>query len=61
MLDADGVEVWYKGGFGGQLLIMVPEADIVGVINQWNVFERPPQSLFRDFMRTLIEAAPKAE
>lgn len=61
VLDADGVEVWYKGGFGGQLLIMVPEADIVGVINQWNVFERPPQSLFRDFMRTLIEAAPKAE
>lgn len=32
------VDVWAGRGFGGQLLIVIPSLDVVGVANAWNVF-----------------------
>lgn len=41
--DPEGVEVWAGLGFGGQFLLIVPEHDLIGVVNGWNVFgERHP-------------------
>ena len=37
-LGLRGVEVWAGRGFGGQLLYVLPEQDLVGVMNAWNVF-----------------------
>lgn len=37
-LDQDGVEVWAGLGFGGQYLLILPEHDLIGVINGWNLF-----------------------
>lgn len=36
--DRNGTEVWAGQGFGGQFLLVLPEYDIVAVINSWNVF-----------------------
>lgn len=36
--DHDGVEVWAGLGFGGQYLLILPEHDLIGVVNAWNVF-----------------------
>lgn len=41
--DRRGVEVWAGNGFGGQFLVIIPQARMIGVTNAWNVFgERPP-------------------
>jgi hypothetical protein len=34
----NGVDVWAGRGFGGQLLFVVPDRDLVGVVNAWNIF-----------------------
>ena len=50
--DPAGVEVWAAQGFGGQFLLVLPEQDIVAVINSWNVFgER-----FANLRDTLVDA-----
>ncbi len=36
--DPGGVEVWAGQGFGGQFLLVLPEYDVVAVINSWNLF-----------------------
>lgn len=36
--DPGGEEVWAGQGFGGQYLLVLPEHDIVAVINSWNLF-----------------------
>jgi CubicO group peptidase (beta-lactamase class C family) len=36
--DRRGVDVWAGNGFGGQFLIVIPQARMVGVVNGWNVF-----------------------
>jgi hypothetical protein len=35
-------DVWAGRGFGGQLLLLVPSLDLVGVVNAWNVFPFDP-------------------
>ncbi len=37
-LDRDGEDVWAGLGFGGQYLLVLPEHDVVAVLNSWNVF-----------------------
>ncbi|MDH3495556.1 MAG: beta-lactamase family protein [Gemmatimonadota bacterium] len=37
-LDRDGEEVWAGLGFGGQYLLILPEDQVVAVLNSWNVF-----------------------
>jgi CubicO group peptidase (beta-lactamase class C family) len=36
--DRRGVDVWAGNGFGGQFLIIIPQARMIGVVNGWNVF-----------------------
>jgi CubicO group peptidase (beta-lactamase class C family) len=38
LLEREGVEIWAGQGFGGQYLIVMPEHDLVGVANSWNIF-----------------------
>jgi hypothetical protein len=44
--DRRGVDVWAGNGFGGQFLVIIPQARIIGVISGWNVFgDRFPGTL----------------
>lgn len=53
-LDRDGVEVWAGLGFGGQFLLVLPEHDLIGVVNSWNLFGRPQASILGVFLTALI-------
>jgi len=50
--DPAGVEVWAGQGFGGQYLLVLPEQDIVAVINSWNLFG----GRFANLRDTLVDA-----
>ena len=52
-IDPDGIEVWAGFGYGGQTLLVIPEYDIIGVANSWNVFG-PARSVIRPFAQALI-------
>ena len=55
--DRPGVEVWAGAGFGGQLLLVLPQQRMVGVVNAWNVFgDRVPGTL-RPMLDAMLEAA----
>jgi CubicO group peptidase (beta-lactamase class C family) len=49
-----GADVWAGRGFGGQLLIIIPSRDIVGVVLAWNVFGVPAQPIFEPFVAALM-------
>ena len=51
----NGVDVWAGRGFGGQLLIVIPARDVVGVVNAWNVFGGRARSLLDPFVDALIQ------
>lgn len=58
-LDRDDTIVWAGLGFGGQYLYVLPQYDIVGVINSWNVFGQrvaPVSSAFLDALITAVSA-----
>ena len=45
-LDRPEAIVWAGLGFGGQYLLVLPEHDVIGVLNSWNIFgQRVPSSL----------------
>ena len=56
-IDNARTEIWAGLGFGGQFLIVMPEHQIVGVINSWNVFGRRPRSVLGPFVNALLESA----
>ncbi len=56
-LDRDGMEVWAGLGFGGQFLLVLPEYDLIGVVNSWNLFDRPRASILGAFLAALISSA----
>lgn len=56
-VDQDGVEIWAGLGFGEQYLFVLPEYEMIGVINSWNLFDRPQASIYRAFVQALIESA----
>jgi CubicO group peptidase (beta-lactamase class C family) len=37
-MDRQNTEVWAGNGFGGQFLLVLPQKNIVAVVNSWNVF-----------------------
>ena len=43
--DRGAVEIWAGLGYGGQFLLVLPEHEMVGVVNSWNIFERRPSIL----------------
>lgn len=51
----NGVDVWAGRGFGGQLLIVIPARDVVGVVNVWNVFGGRARDLLGPFVDALIQ------
>ena len=58
-VDVAGVEVWAGLGFGDQFLFVLPEYDLIGVANSWNLFEAPAAtgSIYRGLLTALIESA----
>ena len=55
-LDRDDTEVWAGLGFGGQFLLVMPEHNLIGVVNSWNLFGRPDQSPLRGLMEAMLGA-----
>ncbi len=55
--DPGGVVVWAAQGFGGQYLLVLPDYDLVAVINSWNLFG----SDFPDVRDTLVETLVGAD
>ncbi len=58
-LDRGEVAIWAGLGFGGQYLIVIPERDLVGVINSWNVFGGSPASVLGPFLEALLASTPR--
>ncbi len=56
-LDRGAIEIWAGLGFGGQFLVALPQHDIVGVVNSWNVFGGSQGSILGAFLDALIAAA----
>ena len=53
-LDQDGATIWAGLGFGGQYLLVIPEHDLVGVINSWNIFGERVQNVLPAFIDALL-------
>ncbi len=56
-IDRDNTIIWAGLGFGGQYLLVLPELDLVAVINSWNLYGRPSKSILNDFVQGLISSA----
>lgn len=41
-------------GYGNQILVIIPECNIVGVVYAWNVFEEEAKYIFRDFVDVIV-------
>ena len=55
--DPGGVEVWAGQGFGGQFLLVLPDYEIVAVINSWNLFGGGFENLRNALVSALVDAA----
>lgn len=60
-LDRDGVVVWAGLGYGGQYLLVIPQHDLIGVINSWNIFGRRAPILAPFLDALLSSAAPASQ
>jgi len=49
----NGLDVWAGRGFGGQLLLIVPDRDIVAVVNAWNIFGGRVQNILGPMLDAL--------
>jgi len=58
-VDRGDTQVWAGLGFGGQFLLILPEHDIVGVINSWNVFGANSSNVLMPFLDALIESVER--
>jgi len=56
-LDRGSTIVWAGLGFGGQFLLVLPQHDLIGVVNSWNVFGGGQSSLLGAFIDALMAAA----
>jgi CubicO group peptidase (beta-lactamase class C family) len=56
-LHRDGAHVWAGLGFGGQYLFVIPEYDLVGVINSWNIFGGQRRNVMMPFLDALLASA----
>ena len=53
-LDRGDIHVWAGLGFGGQFLIVLPQYQVIGVINSWNVFGGQQAGILMPFVDALI-------
>jgi CubicO group peptidase (beta-lactamase class C family) len=58
--DRSGIDVWAGLGFGGQLLFVVPEYDLIGVINSWNIFGDQRREVIMPFLDALLASASES-
>jgi CubicO group peptidase (beta-lactamase class C family) len=56
-LDRDGTEVWAGLGFGGQFLLVLPERQLIGVVNCWNLFGEAQRPILGGLLEALLAAA----
>lgn len=57
--DPGGVEVWAGQGFGGQFLLVLPDYDVVAVINSWNQFGGRPGNLRDALVSAIVDATAR--
>jgi hypothetical protein len=56
-LDTGGHDVWGGLGFGGQFLVVIPEYELIGVINSWNLFGGSQAAILGPFIQALLASA----
>jgi CubicO group peptidase (beta-lactamase class C family) len=56
-LDREGTEIWAGLGFGGQFLLVMPQHDMVGVVNSWNLFGPPSAGILGAYIAAMMDAA----
>ncbi|NNG17935.1 MAG: hypothetical protein HKM89_15775, partial [Gemmatimonadales bacterium] len=54
--DRGDTEIWAGLGFGGQLLLVLPEHDVIGVVNSWKIFGKQRPSVLSAFLEALLES-----
>jgi len=59
-VDRGGQDVWAGLGYGGQFLVILPEREVVGVVNSWNLFGNSQGSVLNAFIDALIAASDRA-
>lgn len=57
LINRSGIEIWAGMGFGDQYLIVIPDYDLVGVVNSWNLFGGIERRIQPEFISTLLESA----
>jgi CubicO group peptidase (beta-lactamase class C family) len=55
-IDAGNTAIWAGLGFGGQYLLVVPEHDLIGVVNSWNVFGGNQGDVLGAFVEALLRS-----
>lgn len=55
-VDRNDVAIWAGLGFGGQFLFILPDHDLIGVINSWNLFGRPQGAILPQFLNALLSS-----
>ena len=55
-LDRENTLVWAGLGFGGQYLLVLPEHDLIAVVNSWNLFGGEYPSVLDAALEALIAA-----
>ncbi len=58
-LDRGDVQVWAGLGFGGQYLLILPQHELIGVVNSWNLFGAGQTNILGPFLTALIDAADR--
>ena len=58
-VDQGSIEVWAGLGFGGQYMFVLPQYDMIGVVNSWNLYDQPPASIFVGFLNAMIRSRPQ--
>lgn len=59
-LDRGEIAVWAGLGFGGQRLLVLPELEVVAVINAWNIFDERRPSVLTALLDALLAAAGRS-
>jgi CubicO group peptidase (beta-lactamase class C family) len=54
--DYKNTAVWTGLGFGDQMLCVLPEYHIIGVVNSWNVFGAQNKNIMGDFIKALVNS-----
>jgi CubicO group peptidase (beta-lactamase class C family) len=60
-LDRSDAEIWAGLGFGEQYLLVLPEHDLIAVVNSWNLFEPPQASILGALLGMLMESVSNGQ